>query len=245
MTVSAVGNFCITVTNETATPTGGITCSALGGAVNRHLLRLRLTSARSSRRLSTRGSTVASVQISQGNSRDLPAYACRIYVTAFRASIGLWRFVPPHPAVPPLSASCSSGQHFASGFLQIRGHPRHPCLRLTLPLAGCVEDFHLQVTHLATTTKRVALTRNAPCLAHTKKPRGLPRGFLSQQWPITAPCRSQACSRPACLPHHRIQRWRRSPAVYPVAALQRCSSTLSGWPLPNRSAWCRSSARFP
>ncbi|XBV14072.1 hypothetical protein BIKONL_001519 [Pseudomonas putida] len=169
MTVSAVGNFCITVTNETATPTGGITCSALGGAVNRHLLRLRLTSARSSRRLSTRGSTVASVQISQGNSRDLPAYACRIYVTAFRASIGLWRFVPPHPAVPPLSASCSSGQHFASGFLQIRGHPRHPCLRLTLPLAGCVEDFHLQVTHLATTTKRVALTRNAPCLAHTKK----------------------------------------------------------------------------
>ena len=170
MTVSAVGNFCITVTNETATPTGGITCSALGGAVNRHLLRLRLTSARSSRRLSTRGSTMANVQISQGNSRDLPAYACRIYVTAFRASIGLWRFVPPHPAVPPLSASCSSGQHFASGFLQIRGHPRHPCLRLTLPLAGCVEDFHLQVTRLATTAKRVALTRNAPCLAHTKKP---------------------------------------------------------------------------
>lgn len=181
MTVSAVGNFCITVTNETATPTGGITCSALGGAVNRHLLRLRLTSARSSRRLSTRGSTMANVQISQGNSRDLPAYACRIYVTAFRASIGLWRFVPPHPAVPPLSASCSSGQHFASGFLQIRGHPRHPCLRLTLPLAGCVEDFHLQVTRLATTAKRVALTRNAPCLAHTKKSPAHCRAFSIMQ----------------------------------------------------------------
>ena len=181
MTVSAVGNFCITVTNETATPTGGITCSALGGAVNRHLLRLRLTSARSSRRLSTRGSTMANVQISQGNSRDLPAYACRIYVTAFRASIGLWRFVPPHPAVPPLSASCSSGQHFASGFLQIRGHPRHPCLRLTLPLAGCVEDFHLQVTRLATTAKRVALTRNAPCLAHTKRPPRAGGGLASRR----------------------------------------------------------------
>ncbi|WPE26791.1 hypothetical protein PshuTeo1_25120 [Pseudomonas hunanensis] len=180
MTVSAVGNFCITVTNETVTPTGGITCSALGGAVDRHLLRLRLTSARSSRRLSTRGSTMANVQISQGNSRDLPAYACRIYVTALCASIGLWRFVPPHPAVPPLSASCSSGQHFASGFLQIRGHPRHPCLRLTLPLAGCVEDFHLQVTRLATTAKRVALTRNAPCLAHTKK-----RGLGRVEWNIT------------------------------------------------------------
>ncbi|MAB25145.1 MAG: hypothetical protein CMK78_12485, partial [Pseudomonadales bacterium] len=42
-----------------------------------------------------------------------------------------------------VSASCSSGQRFASGFLQIRSHPRHPCLWLTLPLAGRVEDFHL------------------------------------------------------------------------------------------------------
>ncbi|POF39676.1 hypothetical protein B0D71_25430 [Pseudomonas laurylsulfativorans] len=75
---------------------------------------------------------------------------------------------------PPLSASCSSGQHFASGFLQIRSHPRPPCLWLTLPLAGCVEDFHLQVTSEATTAKLVALTRNAPCLAHKQK--GRPNG---------------------------------------------------------------------
>ena len=68
-----------------------------------------------------------------------------------------------------ISASCSSGQHFASGFLQIRSRPRHPCLWLTLPLAGFVEDFHLQVTHSATTAKQVALTRNAPCLAHHEK----------------------------------------------------------------------------
>ena len=58
---------------------------------------------------------------------------------------------------------------FASGFLQIRSHPRHPCLWLTLPLAGCVEDLHLQVTSVATTAKLVALARNAPCLAHQKK----------------------------------------------------------------------------
>ncbi|TXR40519.1 hypothetical protein FVE88_04245 [Ectopseudomonas mendocina] len=62
----------------------------------------------------------------------------------------------PHPATPPLSASCSSDQHFASGFLQIRGHPRHPCLQLTLPLAGCVEDFHLQIVRLTTTVSRTA-----------------------------------------------------------------------------------------
>ncbi|WP_223532651.1 MULTISPECIES: hypothetical protein, partial [unclassified Pseudomonas] len=42
-------------------------------------------------------------------------------------------------------------------------------LWLTLPLAGCVEDFHLQVTSEATTAKLVALARNAPCLAHHKK----------------------------------------------------------------------------
>src|SRR5690606_17924266 len=54
-----------------------------------------------------------------------------------------------------VSASCSSGQRFASGFLQICSHPQHPCLQLTLPPAGCVEDFHLRV--------------GAPCRAHKKK----------------------------------------------------------------------------
>ncbi|RRW37730.1 hypothetical protein EGJ44_07280, partial [Ectopseudomonas oleovorans] len=102
------------------------------------------------------GSTWQAKQISQGNSRDLSAYACRIYVVAFRASIGLWQSLLPHPATPPLSASCSSGQHFASGFLQIRSRPRHPCLWLTLPLAGCVEDFHLQVVQSTTTVNRTA-----------------------------------------------------------------------------------------
>jgi len=57
----------------------------------------------------------------------LHAYACRIYVVAFRASTGLRRCWPPHPTTPPPSASCSSGQRFAFGFLQIRSHPRHPC----------------------------------------------------------------------------------------------------------------------
>ena len=34
-------------------------------------------------------SSIAEYQTSRGNSRDLPAYACRLYVAAFRASIGL------------------------------------------------------------------------------------------------------------------------------------------------------------
>ena len=76
----------------------------------------------------------------------LHAYARRIYVTAFRTRIGLCIFLPAHPAVPPLSASCSSRQRFASGFLPIPGHPGNPCLPLTLPHVGCVEDFHLQMS---------------------------------------------------------------------------------------------------
>ena len=57
----------------------------------------------------------------------LPAYACRIYVAAFRARIGLCIYWPAYPAAPPLSASCSSGQRFAYSFLQIPPRDGHPC----------------------------------------------------------------------------------------------------------------------
>ena len=50
-----------------------------------------------------------------------------IYVTAFRARTGLHRDWPAYPAVPPLSASCSSGQRFAYSFLQIPSRDGHPC----------------------------------------------------------------------------------------------------------------------
>jgi hypothetical protein len=89
----------------------------------------------------------------------LHAYARRIYVAAFRTRIGLHIFWPACPATPPTSASCSSRQRFASGFLQIPSRPGHPCLPLTLPRVGCVEDLHLQVS--------------APCRAHQKKTAGI------------------------------------------------------------------------
>jgi hypothetical protein len=82
----------------------------------------------------------------------LHAYARRIYGTAFRTCIGLCIFGPAHPTVTPLSASCSSRQRFASGFLPIPSRPGHRCLPLTLAHVGCVEDLHLQVS--------------APCRAH-------------------------------------------------------------------------------
>ena|SRR5882757_6032847 len=85
----------------------------------------------------------------------LHAYARRIYGTAFRTCIGLRISLPAHPTVPPLSASCSSRQRFASGFLPTLSHPRRRCLPLTLAHVGCVEDFHLQMS--------------APCRAHNEK----------------------------------------------------------------------------
>ena len=57
----------------------------------------------------------------------LHAYACRIYVVAFRTSMGFDDFGHLTPLRRLVSASCSSGQRFAFGFLQIRSHPRHPC----------------------------------------------------------------------------------------------------------------------
>lgn len=47
-----------------------------------------------------------------------------------------------------LSSFCSSPRDFASGFLQILSHPKHPCLSLTVPTAKPVADFHrLAVRH--------------------------------------------------------------------------------------------------
>jgi hypothetical protein len=90
--------------------------------------------------------------VAQGRLPDLPGnyaptftLASRIYATVFRTCIGLCILWPAHPTVPPLSASCSSRQRFASGFLPTLSHPRRRCPPLTLAHVGCVEDFHLRV----------------------------------------------------------------------------------------------------
>src|SRR5690606_13245822 len=109
----------------------------------RHLLWPLLTSASPSRHLSV------PVAIA-GSDADLPGYGAPTF-TLMPVGYTSWRSVQVSGftdfglLTPPcrlVSASCSSGQRFASGFLQTRSHPRNPCLQLTLPLAGCVGDFH-------------------------------------------------------------------------------------------------------
>src|ERR1700739_2545550 len=104
-----------------------------------------------------------STPVALGSRADLPGYCTPTFTlmpvgyTPHRSvqvsGFSLYRCLAPIRRL--VSASCSSGQRFASGFLRIRSHPRHPCLWLTLPLAGRVEDFHLLVS--------------APCRAHIKK----------------------------------------------------------------------------
>ena len=101
-------------------------CSALRPA-HAELLWPRLTSGDSSQRLSTLVARRQSARSPRVLRTHLHAYACRIYVTTLRASTGLCVYVPAHPAVPPLSASCSSGQRFAYSFLQIPPRGGHPC----------------------------------------------------------------------------------------------------------------------
>jgi hypothetical protein len=132
-----------------------LSVSSFGPSSLARLLRPRLTSDSASDDLSILVAQRHAVRSPRVLRTHLHAYARRIYVTAFRTRIGLCISLPAHPAVPPLSASCSSRQRFASGFLQTLSRPKNPCLPLTLPRVGCVKDFHLQVS--------------APCRAHKEK----------------------------------------------------------------------------
>jgi hypothetical protein len=56
---------------------------------------------------------------------------------------------------PPVCDFCSSGRGFDWGFLRIPPRDEHPCLRLTVPTAKSVTDFHRQViAHAGRTTKK-------------------------------------------------------------------------------------------
>ena len=78
---------------------------------------------------------VGSTEIALGTHADLPGYHAPTFTlmpvgSTSRRSMQVSGFDDIGRLTPPcrlLSASCSSGQRFAFGFLQIRSHPRHPC----------------------------------------------------------------------------------------------------------------------
>ena len=91
------------------------------------LLWPRLTSGGSSQHLSMSVALKQTARSPRVSRTHLRAYACRIYVAALRARTGLHRDWPACPAAPPLSASYSSGQRFAFGFLPIPSRDEHRC----------------------------------------------------------------------------------------------------------------------
>ena len=118
--------FCFVVAHRGLLSYSRVSCLALRSACAKLLWPL-LTSGDPSQRLTTPVAQRQTARSPRVLRTHLHAYACRIYVTAFRASTGLCVYWPAHPAVPPLSASCSSGQRFAFGFLQIPPRDGHPC----------------------------------------------------------------------------------------------------------------------
>ena len=73
-------------------------------------------------------------QISPGNARYLPVYACRIYVTASVLSIGLWESWLSYPAVMPHMRFLFVKPTFCPLLSSDSPRGRHPCIRLTVPL---------------------------------------------------------------------------------------------------------------
>ena len=78
---------------------------------------------------------VSSTEVSLGTRADLPGY-CSLTFTLMpvgftsRRSVQVSGFDNIGRLTPPcrlVSASCSSGQRFAFGFLQISSRPEHPC----------------------------------------------------------------------------------------------------------------------
>ena len=161
---------------ETSSPTRGSSCSALGAVVNRHLLWPLLTSGDPSRRLSTPVAPWQTTRPPRVRRATFPLMP--VGSTSWR-SVQVPGFGDACHLTPPcrlVSASCSSGQRFASGFLQIPPRGRHPCRRLALPLAGRAGDFHPQVIprHHPWKQRQSGAARHAWRTRKTGSPKGLP-----------------------------------------------------------------------
>ena len=118
------GCFCFIASLRDHTSYSRLRCSALR---RRLLLWPLLTSANLSENLSIPVALRHACRSPRVLRTHLHAYVRRMYVASFRASFGLQRYWPSYPNAPPVSASCSSNQRFACGFLRIPSRPRHPC----------------------------------------------------------------------------------------------------------------------
>ncbi len=114
-------------------------------------------------------------EASPGTHTFFPSYTRHVYRKRLRAAIGFWLVWQSCPRLRPdmipvrRARVLPCGVFFPqSGFLQIPRRRGHPCLRLTLPAAGRVRDFHPIERALAgRTRKRRCL--NSACLAVSRQ----------------------------------------------------------------------------
>src|SRR5215472_7683670 len=124
---------------------------------------------------------VSSTEADRQISPAIPHSPSRLYLSDLRRSLPCkhWasRDWPAHPAAPPRSASCSSGQRFAYSFLQIPSRDGHPC--------RSANTSPCRVWRGLSPPSECALPGRTKAKARTKSPRLHLRYLTTLQAPIT------------------------------------------------------------
>lgn len=97
---------------------------------------------------------VADRQISPGNAHPFHAYDRRIYVHAFRISLGLQRYLPSHPACPPHALPVRRSSALPAASFRFHLAMDTLAVRLAVPLIGPAKVFHLLGLRPAGRTKK-------------------------------------------------------------------------------------------
>src|SRR3990172_6999096 len=105
-------------------------------------------------------------------------YMPPVQVSDFRDICPLIRYVRL------LCDSCSSGQRFACGFLQIPPRDGHPCRPANSSPCRAYRGFPPPSDRFHTTCNRLALPHHAPCRAHHKKRERLLRSLSFSSLPF-------------------------------------------------------------
>ena len=88
--------------------------------------------------------------------------------------------MPPHPALTPQPLPVRQASILPSASFRFHLAVNTLAVRLTLPLAGCVEDFHLQVISRPPQQGELCPSGHyAPCLAHRRAKGGSPNPPLA------------------------------------------------------------------
>jgi len=143
---------------------------------------------------------------------------------AFRASIGLYRYAPAHPAIPPNPLPVRQASILPAASFRFRLAADTLAVQLALPLAGRAGDLHPQVVQFATTANQTA-----PFTALRAMP-----GAHKKTAPLEVPFSSAV--QPAKAEARITRRRRDAPPEQPAADLPSPAVRQPYWPSPAAAA---------